>query len=505
MSVPISSVQRRAPEDVDVIQAAIKEAQNVQADLDLQIERLMRQVRSLHYQKSQQQERITYYKGLITLASRLPHEILARIFEMSARDGWTRGPLVLSHVCSAWRTASQYPNVWSHVYVTCNNRDPVERIRFWLNRAKQAPLYITLEVGVDGSHLDPIMDVLLDRPDQWISLTINSLLLHQTNFILSRLRRPLPYLKSVNININLETREAADPAVIDGDLIGLHEAFEEAPNLTMIHLSHELSARRNIIPTSITSLDLCLPFWSGPATLLEDVVVSALRDLKQLHQFTLEFPPHHERTFTPSTEGNGPLEIPTLESLTLKLSPEANRILTCISAPRLTELYLRSSCDPLGFPHVSTGSSLVQFLETSTPPLEVLELHDIDIPSTDISQILIGLPTLLELRLHESEITDDVIHIMSGPPYACPNLQKLDMRWCEQLTGSSLVELVRNRSSPLGIGGNADLRFPPVKEVAVINCSFVREEDIWDLARLTTCRVITRPVPEEDYCRKSSV
>ena len=39
-----------------------------------------------------------------------------------------------------------------------------------------------------------------------------------------------------------------------------------------------------------------------------------------------------------------------------------------------------------------------------------------------------------------------------------------------------------------------------IEEVGVINCCFVLEEDVMDLARLTVCRVIMRE--GDDYCRE---
>ena len=43
----------------------------------------------------------------------------------------------------------------------------------------------------------------------------------------------------------------------------------------------------------------------------------------------------------------------------------------------------------------------------------------------------------------------------------------------------------------------------PIEEVGVVNCAFVREEDVLDLARMTVCRIVMRD--GDDYCRKFSV
>lgn len=478
--------------DVAAVHEAIDTQQKEINSIDGEIEMLMRNVRRLAHQKSQHQARIRHYKGLITLATRIAPELLAIIFEHAASDS-PRAPLVLSHVCSAWRAATTLPGVWSHIFVNCDNRDPFGRTQFWLSRVQEAPLYITLEVAADGSQLEPVMNLLLRYATQWRSLTINTLFSHQANYILSRSRQSVPDLRRVDIRTDLERRDADE---VEDQLVGFREAFDEfnAPRLSTVHLARELSATSDFLPQGITSLYLHLPSWSGPATLSVPSVIQLLNSLPSLRQFTMEFPTYHERTLVPpppSTEAIPRIATaPNLEHLTLILSPDANGVLSYIQAPALLSLTLRSSGEPLGFAHIGTGASLIQFIDQSSPPLERLDLHDVDIPPADLTRCLASLDHLRELALHESEVDDDVIQRLYGPDGSCPRLDKLDLRWCGQLTGRALVELVQSRQEGMG---------SLMKEVAVINCSFVKENDIMDLAQLTCCRVTMKPLG--DICR----
>ena len=82
------------------------------------------------------------------------------------------------------------------------------------------------------------------------------------------------------------------------------------------------------------------------------------------------------------------------------------------------------------------------------------------------------------------------------------------------LHGRALVNVVKSRNAPtvLRDRGRDDEAgdyqvdakpaegASPMEEVAVINCAFVLEEDVLDLARMTVCRIITRD--GDDYCRK---
>lgn len=472
--------------NVAAVHEAIAIHEKAITSLDSEIDALMSNVRRLMHHKSQHSARIRHCKGLITLATRIAPELLATIFEHAASD-WPRAPLIVSHVCSAWRAAATLPGVWSHIYVNCDSRDPYGRTRFWLSKAQEASLYITLEVAMDGSHLERVMDLLLGYTRQWRSLTINTLLSHQANYILSRCGRATPELRRVDIRTDLERRGDNE---VEDQLVGVREAFNNAPRLSTIHLARELSPTTDILPEGITRLFLHLPSWSGPTTLSAVSVIQLLDGLPLLQHFTMEFPMFHERSFVPPEESRI-ANVSHLESLCLALSPNANSILSYIRAPALRCLQLRSSGEPLGYAHATTGTGLVDIIEQSSPPLEILELRDIDLPPDDFSRLFAACPNLKDLQLHESEIDDDLIHLLNGPTGFCPNLSRLDLRWCGQLTGKALVDLVRSR---------AGLAEGSIAELAVLNCSFVKENDIMDLAGMTACRVVMRP--HEDLCRE---
>ena len=474
--------------NINTVNDAIAVQEKAIASLDAEIEDLMRNVRRLAHQKSAHHARIKHLKGLITLASRMPTELLARIFEHAASD-WSWAPLAASHVCSSWRAAANLPGVWSHLYVNCD-KDPYRRTEFWLGKAQQAPLHITIEASLDASTLEPIMDLLAKHASQWRSLVINSLLTHQANYILSRCGAPTPDLRRVDIQVDLERRDAEE---VEDMLVGFKEAFGAAPRLTTVHLYRELSQTTGFLPEGITRLFLHLPIWSGPAVVSAASVIELLESVPSLEHFTLEFPKQQERTFLPPPEPSLVAHVPYLESLSLVVSPDVNALLPSLYAPALRRLHLRSSCEPLGYAHPATGASLAQFIEQSSPPLEYLELHDVDIPTGDFPRILAGLPDLQELRLHESEIEDDVIARLKGAEGLCPRLARLDLRWCDLLTGRALVELVQSRK-------DIQERASPLEEVAVLNCSFVNEHDVMDLARLTRCRVVMRD--HGDVCRQ---
>jgi len=129
----------------------------------------------------------------------------------------------------------------------------------------------------------------------------------------------------------------------------------------------------------------------------------------------------------------------------------------------------------------------------------MLELRDSDIPASYFIRCFSRLPNLKTLHLHESEIPDQVVKEVFGPDGLLPSLSVLDLRWCGQVTGRTLVELVRSRLSPQGLV-HLDFECVPIIKVTVIHCSFVKKQDITDLASLTVCQVAV--VSSDDYCRE---
>jgi len=137
-------------------------------------------------------------------------------------------------------------------------------------------------------------------------------------------------------------------------------------------------------------------------------------------------------------------------------------------------------------------------IQRASPQLKLFELFDINSPD-DFSTCLAGLPHLRELRLHESDISDSIIQQFHGPEGFCPLLERIDLRWCGQVTGRALFDLVENRLHSTHSGGRSNM-LPVVNTITaltVINCPFVKEQEVLGLAQAIVCRVV---MGSSDYC-----
>lgn len=106
----------------------------------------------------------TQYKAVISPVRRLPPEILCQIFldaisSESQKPHKNLAPLSLCQVCESWRWAALgLPKLWTHLVFSFKpstlERD-IRRMEFWLNRAKDLALSLSLCAERDIEKFSP--------------------------------------------------------------------------------------------------------------------------------------------------------------------------------------------------------------------------------------------------------------------------------------------------------------------------------------------------------------
>ena len=467
-----------SPQDVTELQALIATNETSLASLNEEIEACSRQLSALRTKSYAHISAIRRCQAAMTLARLLPPELLAKIFEHASEAGWTRAPIVVSQVCSTWRAAAQsHPSVWSRLTVKLDTRDPVGWVKHWLPMARHAPLHITIIHTAPTTSLRQVMALLLERSEQWVSLTLD-LHLADTRQVLATCTARFTKLRSIGLSL-VATDESIETA--EGTT-GFTNAFQDAPALTSVSIVGNVLPRD--LPPRITSLRI---EYSGPSGSSIDTprsIIEALRNLPDLEALSLQLgaiatAPHD----IPETE------LPKLKTLTFEdLRSGGFLVLDYLTASSLTHLsaHAQSHPDVYGPPFRS-----IRFLEGS-PNLETLEFGGVDIWPDEWLLILPLLPKLRRLYLHDSNINDEVIEGMFGKSGLCPDLQQIDLRWCQYIRGTTLVRLVESRVREGGC---------EIEEVAAICCSLVNKEDAMQLAGLTTFRVMGER-ERDKHCRE---
>lgn len=489
MGLP-AMISRSTDVDYGATILAIAQLKKESAELDHEIDDLMVAVRKLQFLKLENQKRIRQHQGLITLARRVPPEILATIFELCVEEGFTRTPLSVSHVCSEWRRAAATARVWSHVYVNLDSRDPVGRTSFWLLNAQHAPLTVTVDVGEETSHLDSVMGLLVQRAEQWTTFNLKSVAALQANKAILRCRVPLPQLRRIYLSVGEEAWDLPGENLHE---VSLRESFALAKNLRTLCITRNTIPAHNSIPVNISHLSINIQWMETEVTSSVEEILNLLEHLPTLEVLSITSPRGQSLDFVPDTTTRVVTAL-ALRSLTMASdSVGLFGILPKLITPNLTALTLRHSAGPSNGEDIvtGTGSKLCLFVERSCPPLELLDLNDIDLSEEDLRVCLRNLPNLQDLRLHDSELTDAVLERLSNlPEQYCPRLNSLDVRWCSPLTGSALVKLVTARAGTE----------TPLRSLSVLNCARVGQRDIIALAQFVTCRLMLQE--SGDYCRE---
>ena len=412
----------------------------------------------------------------MTLARLIPMEVLAKIFEHASGTGWTRAPIVVSHVCSTWRAAAQsHPSVWSRLTVNLGTRNPVGWTEHWLSMARHASLHVTVVHTVPTTTLEQVMALLLERSEQWVSLTLDLHLVDTRRFLAACTAR-FTRLRSIGLSL-VTTDETIQ--VAEGTT-GFANAFQDAPALTSVSIIGNVLPRD--LPLRLTSL--CIEYSDAFGSSIETPhsVIETLRNLPDLETLTLRLGVIGTAPHIPD------IELPKLKTLIYEdLQTGEFPILNHLTAYSLTHLYAHVQPDPDAY---GTPTHLIRFLESS-PSMETLEFGGVDIWPEQWLSILPLLPRLRKLHLHDSDIDDEVIGGMFGKNGLCPDLQRIDLRWCQHVRGTTLVRLVESRMRE---GGRE------IEEVAAIGCSLVRKQDAMRLAGLTTFRVIIGE--RDERCRE---
>ncbi|KAF8591464.1 hypothetical protein K439DRAFT_1626860 [Ramaria rubella] len=457
------------------------------ASLDYKIASLLQTVDSLRTLKEDHYRQLRRCESVLTLARRLPLDLLGQIFE-SCAGLYPAAPLILSQVCASWRIAAHStPRIWCRLFVDGARPRSVERIAHWISMSgSYLPLHITL-LPHDIS-LHSVMRAVVRHSARWKTFSVDAIAshIHEVLDIIRIQDCQLPILETLMLTVHDDTSQ---------QILDIREACTDklCPQLETIRLRSDsrLIARQ---PAQITDLSLNM---SALGLEIHLQIMGLLHSLPRLRRFAIELQDDGLQIENPTPVGGGILVMQELHTVILVGRSSLFEILVYLTLPSLGSLALReNSTDVSQTPRV--GSYFVEMVERSSPPIRRLELHGIDATENDFLRCFMWLVELEELILHDSEISNMVFCNLcsaflddhnSAAQWICPRLSRLDLRWCSQLSGNILAKLVEARLMSSYTSN--------ISEVVVINCLSVREEDVLSLAAMTVCRLKNY---SQDFC-----
>jgi hypothetical protein len=482
-------------QDVARVRETIAEHQGEIKSIEQEIGELARTIGRLRAKQEQHRTVLANCTAVLSAVRRLPTDVLADIIECCVAAGWWRAPHVLSRLNSAWFQASRAARVWATLYIDAEDEDTLLRTRFWLRKARGCALDVTLRPSSQEHATAAVMCVLRPYGGQIRRLVIDSSSVDEVDLVLSHCPPKMEAIETLEI-----ATQAPFPGAPTPELDKLRDVFEHSLRLNKLHLRSNALTPFVSLPATIQTLKITLDeVLINMVTftqILLNVVFPALPHLRDL-DLEIFADDYDLRGWAARSNDIQVCTVNSLQALRLHASPDFNVLLDKLSCPALRSLTLSSSIGSGPIPDADTGASLVTFLRRCFPPLTLLSLHDVDIPNSAFRECFGLLPALEELRLHWSDISVETLDVLARGD-ACPDLVRLDLRWCSHLEGGVLVDLVRNRKeASAAVGGNSRVR--EIEEIAVLNCPVVEEGDVLELAALTTCRVTLRS--QGDPCR----
>lgn len=438
------------------------------------------------------------------------------LFERANADVRPPSPLALSQVCASWRTAAlDSPLLWSTIYMTPFTRS--ELVKHHLVLSATCPLTLVISTTND----EPLM-LALSQVGRWKEVSIVANSSFEADAVLAALTRPAPNLSLLTVQLLAEDEIQVG---ITGQLQHLRRAFPDSPKFSRLSFASHLLPHSSIFPEHITELSLV----DSASLALSDVVlegfgarvIDILERLPLLQAFSLQtrcpcihydFNPALGPHRLPPIPGLGTarrLVLSHLKRLTLTALPALCAvILIYLATPVLEELSIRNtSVDALRptsseeeYRRAFRNFLSQRYAAEGSPsdgnveniPLRKLYIHNASLSSGT----LIHLPHLQVLQLHDSDIEDATLDELRRSGSAKLQLEELDLRWEGRVSGSAIIRLLKDLGtcySPL----YAPEEQRGVKIVTLLHCSYVQEESIIEVAKLTTCRLIAEV---GDYC-----
>ena len=137
----------------------------------------------------------------------------------------------------------------------------------------------------------------------------------------------------------------------------------------------------------------------------------------------------------------------------------------------------------------ATGMGLRSLLNRSSPPLHVLEMDYADMRTKDFAWLFSRAESLTDFRIVASDMADRVVRMLAPDPSGTlllPRLRSLVLTNCQRLSGTAIVEAVRERARATDdmISERRAADVFPLEDVAVVGCVNFTADDGLELAEV---------------------
>ncbi|KAJ7767209.1 hypothetical protein B0H16DRAFT_1366522 [Mycena metata] len=199
-------------EDCQRIRELLAGPRKEAAQLTEEIERLHALIQELTEKRDNLNEFIDPHLALISPVRRLPHDVVAGIFAASlppdrnAVIQGTESPLLLCHICQAWRTlALSTPRLWASLHIVGPRDTPKlhqinEAVAWWLAKSGGLPLSISIVQSSTSrreADFSILVQTLLQYASRWQRIRFRLSSYHSLRPLAALLPIDVPFLETV--------------------------------------------------------------------------------------------------------------------------------------------------------------------------------------------------------------------------------------------------------------------------------------------------------------------
>ncbi|KAJ7057697.1 hypothetical protein C8F01DRAFT_1150705 [Mycena amicta] len=432
----------------------------------LEIDNIDEQIRRLSLRRAELCAHVDAHKALISLPRRLPRDIVEELFlaclpgNKNAAIDTTEAPLILGHICSAWRAISlTTPRLWASLHVpfafVAAEYDRTHVLAEWLGRSGSCPLSLSIvgdrgsRWGEETSHFTPAyvasaLGILLQHSPRWKHLQFTRLSPTMLRLLLAQ---NSPMLQSIEIDDSMQL----DPESVLDSEDPLPFKLLQSSSLRGLFLPHLFQKRDSgiwqlpIHWEGITHLvlDSCWRTMKGTLYISFFIAHKILLHCPRLRrlQFTLRDPPETELELSPLPP------LPYLEALLVysgrranSTTHYANRFWDALPAlPQLKKLAL----DPAGFPADLRLDSILRKM----PHLK--QLSTASPVRGQVLDFLYLIPSITFIKFHGTALPadwEDLLHLLTPktgvPDRPCGALEELVLVLSDMISPSCLRNFI---------------------------------------------------------------
>ncbi|KAF8713152.1 Methyltransferase domain, partial [Rhizoctonia solani] len=401
------------------------------------------------------QNRLARAASRLSPISRLPPELIARIFECGINMGGrpvlgsgTHGIFMdaVRRVCKLWREiAESTPCLWSSIIVDMHN--PLESTEIRLRRSRCAPLDIqvvfTDRITSPGSVMGILMDAFdLLRPhmQRWRSLRVQVPGYAHARTVLRSFSGSVPRLQEFSLHVSTPK--------VARNIRELPWMLEETTSLTALSLSSVAFGWDNaaLYFRNLTTIYLS-DYWasSAPSSLqllcLIDACSSTLTELTLRNMS--DYDNEEEQLLLDELRYAPQINLPRLKRAVFYFSgcSRLSVLFSRLALPSLEHLeisYLDDASVPVGMLCEQKDGDL---------PLKTLVINSSLIVEEQLVQLLQRVPGLISLELVDCEDVSPFLlnELSNAQPWLCPNLRFLSIDGCTSVDSQAVRILVSSR------------------------------------------------------------